>query len=411
MLTSETKVQFNEIFEELAKNLDISETDYKNAVKSYQAVGGWLADNNSSLSLYKPEILPQGSFLLGTMVKPVNENDELDVDVVCRLEGKNANWAQYHLKNAIGDRLKDNGTYKEMLRNREGRRCWTLHYADSSKYHMDILPSIVSKGYKEILEKAYSSLEFQDFNQTAIRITDKFEENYYVDTNPNNWQKSNPFGYAIWFQQKCSLSIVKSLFLSESINPIPTYNNEKLPLQRVVQLLKRHRDIMFNGHEDKPISIIITTLSSKAYQKETDIISALNSVVSRMESFIEERYSEKHDQIVKWIANPINPEENFADKWAENPQKEQNFYEWMRRIKSDLSKAYELRGIHNIEESFSKSFGENVTKSSFVNLADKVYNQRESGSLFMKQGTGILGAKIADSTIVKSHTFHGEGEK
>ena len=115
MLTNEIKTQFNEILEEIGNNLDISETQYKFAVQSYQAVGKWLADEKSLLSPYKPEILPQGSFLLGTMIKPVNDSDELDVDLVCKLEGKKANWAQYHLKKIVGDRLKENKTYKEMV--------------------------------------------------------------------------------------------------------------------------------------------------------------------------------------------------------------------------------------------------------------------------------------------------------
>ena len=407
MLTNEIKSQFNEILDEIGTNLDITETQYKYAVESYKAVGSWLADENSILSPYNPEILPQGSFLLGTMIKPVSAADELDVDLVCRLDGKKPDWAQYHLKKIVGDRLKDNKTYKEML-DEEGRRCWTLNYSDSSKYHMDILPSIVSKGHKQILEKAFSSIDFKDFAKTAIRITDNQELNYYEETNPYNWNKSNPFGYAVWFQERCSLSIRKSVFLSESINPLPNYQKEKLPLQRVVQILKRHRDIMFDGDEDKPISIVITTLSSKAYKKETDITSALTNVVNTMESFIEEKYSVEHGKIIKWISNPVNEEENFADKWPENPKKEQNFYKWIDKVKKDLSSSLELRGIHRIQESFSKSFGEDLIKLSFGNIADQTYKQREDGNLYMDRSSGVLGSKIAESTRVKGHNFHGE---
>lgn len=88
MLTTEQKKQFSEILEELGKTLDITETQHNAAVNSYEFVGNWLADSNSLLAPYKPEILPQGSFMLGTMIQPVNENDELDIDLVCRLEGK-----------------------------------------------------------------------------------------------------------------------------------------------------------------------------------------------------------------------------------------------------------------------------------------------------------------------------------
>ena len=124
---------------------------------------------------------------------------------------------------------------------------------------MDILPSIVSKGYRIILEKAFSAYGFEDFNSTAIRITDKIDKNYYTETNPEIWNKSNPFGYAVWFQDRCTNFMDKTIILRESVNPLPKYQRNKLPLQRVVQILKRHRDILFNGDDDKPISIIITT--------------------------------------------------------------------------------------------------------------------------------------------------------
>ena len=60
---------------------------------------------------------------------------------------------------------------------------------------------------------------------------------------------------------------------------MPAYKEKKSPLQRVVQILKRHRDLMFNGDESKPISIIITTLAARAYNKETDVLDALVNVV------------------------------------------------------------------------------------------------------------------------------------
>ena len=409
MLTNEIKTQFNEILEEIGNNLDISETQYKFAVQTYQSVGKWLADEKSLLSPYKPEILPQGSFLIGTMIKAVNDSDELDVDLVCRLEGKKTDWAQYHLKKIVGDRLKENKMYKEMLDD-EGRRCWTLNYADSSKYHMDILPSIVSEGHRVILERAFSTTDFKEFEKTAIRITDNQVENYYSETNPGYWNKSNPFGYAAWFQEKCSIPTRKSVFLSESVNPIPTYQKEKLPLQRVVQILKRHRDIMFYGDEDKPISIIITTLASRAYNKETDIVYALTNIAEKMESLIETKFSLEHNKWMKWISNPVNEEENFADKWLENPKKEKNFYRWLNKVKSDLATTVEQKGIHRIQESFSKSFGEDLIKTSFSKIADRTYKKRDSGNLQMKKGSGILSSETEKSTVVKSHNFHGKNK-
>lgn len=127
MTTREELMQFSEILEELGKALDISKSQYDAIVTSYNAVGDLLAKPNSLLSPYAPVIRPQGSFMLGTMTKPDEKND-LDIDLVCQLTGKNPNWSQYDLKQKVGDQIKSNETYKEMLQI-EGRRCWTLKYA------------------------------------------------------------------------------------------------------------------------------------------------------------------------------------------------------------------------------------------------------------------------------------------
>lgn len=86
MYTSEQKQQFSQIFESIAEFLDIPESKYDEAVSRYGTIGKWLDANDSKLHVCKPTIYPQGSFRLGTMVKPVNDSDEYDIDLVCHLE-------------------------------------------------------------------------------------------------------------------------------------------------------------------------------------------------------------------------------------------------------------------------------------------------------------------------------------
>ena len=409
MLTQEENKQFSEILETLGETLDITESQYKAAVSSYGAVGEWLAKPESSLAPYKPIIRPQGSFMLGTMIKPVCEDDDLDIDLVCELTGKNPQWTQYHLKQVVGNRLKDNEAYKNML-DKEGRRCWTLSYADSAKYHMDILPSIVSSGYNTVLEKAFSATALtaldNNYESLAIRITDNKQNNYYTDTAAENWMKSNPFGYGKWFFNAADVTTLrKSMVLSEAVNPVPKYNMEKLPLQRVVQILKRHRDVMFNGDEDKPISIIITTLASKAYKKETSIIEALMNVVANMRIYIESRYETSVGKVFKWVPNPVNPQENFADKWIEHPQREKNFFKWLDQVEYDIQTITQKRGLQYIAESMKKPFGEQAITKTFSTLGEKKLNLRESGTLKMATGTGILSS--VGTVATPAHNFHG----
>jgi hypothetical protein len=406
MLTLEGKKQFSEILETLGETLDISESQYDAAVRSYGAVGEWLAKPESSLAAYKPVIRPQGSFMLGTMIKPINEKDDLDIDLVCELTGKSPYWTQYDLKQAVGNRLKENELYKKML-DKEGRRCWTLTYADSANYHMDILPCIVSEGYSSILNKTLSaSVSDNNYNSLAIRITDKKQDNYYTETNPDNWMKSNPFGYGGWFLNKAAVATGKSILLSDSVNPVPKYQKEKLPLQRVVQILKRHRDMMFNGSDDKPVSIIITTLASRAYNKETSIIDALTNVASNMKNFIENRYDIKAEKFVKWVSNPVNLEENFADKWVEYPVREDNFFKWLNQVEKDIQNILQQRGLQYISDAMKKPFGEHTIVKTFSTLGDRNLAFRQSGKMFMSTGTGILGS--VGTVAATSHNFHGK---
>lgn len=403
-MTPEQKVEFDKIFKELGKSLDISEEQHNAAVTSYEFVGSWLAKSDSRLSRYEPEIVPQGSFMLGTMTKPVHEDDELDIDLVCQLRGKDVQWTQYNLKREIGDRIEEHGTLKRLL-DEEGRRCWTLKYAESARFHLDILPAIVSDNFKMLLERSLSTNDPTEARNLAIRITDKETYNYYSETDPGLWLISNPFGYGAWFKQRASLDLYKSISLREAVQPVPEYQKDKLPLQVVVQILKRHRDLMFNGNEDKPISIIITTLAAKAYSKQTNIAIAALEIVAGMENFIEERYDLVLRRNVKWIVNPINPEENFADKWSTHPQREENFFKWLKQVKADLLRAVGQQGLYRIQESLQGPFGNREVSKAFEQLAINARVSREEGQRRMAAGSGILGGV---GTRVANHNFHGQ---
>ena len=76
---------------------------------------------------------------------------------------------------------------------------------------------------------------------------------------------------------------------------------DKAPLQIAVQVLKRHRDIYFDGSDDAPISIIITTLAARAYQGQDSIYATLSHLLERMPNFIE--YDANG---LAYIRNPMN---------------------------------------------------------------------------------------------------------
>lgn len=165
--------------------------------------------------------------------------------------------------------------------------------------------------------------------------------------------------------------------------------------------------MMFDGDVDKPISIIITTLAAKAYQKQTDITQGLLDVVSRIPQMIESRWDAARGRYIKWVENPVNPEENFADKWPDNHKKEENFYKWLCQVGLDLQRATEHRGMQHIKESLSRPFGEAAITKAFNNLGEQALFERESGQMRMAAGSAALGAA---GKSFKQHTNHGKPE-
>lgn len=242
--TPEVKKELSNIFMLLSQNLDITKTQYENLVKSYSAVGKYL-EADPIFAPYHPVITPQGSLRLGTIIQPISEDDDLDVDLVYRLIEKKADWTQLYIKRCVGNRLKEHGTYKDML-DEEGRRCWTLLYrqdSDNTKehYHMDILPCVADAGYTERLQRM-ATLNFSsaEVDKIAIRITDNKTSEYYTYTDIGDWMKSNPDGYAMWFASRCKNATEERPTIMNTIMPVGTYVAEKSILQRIVQILKRH---------------------------------------------------------------------------------------------------------------------------------------------------------------------------
>lgn len=402
--TVEKRKELNNLFQQIAEGLDITETQFNNLVRSYNAVGKYLEEDDS-FKAYRPVVTPQGSLRLGTIIQPITEDGDIDVDLVYRLNGKSPIWTQKDIKLLVGKRLKDHGTYSGMLDKEEGRRCWTLLYRQDSdnakeRYHMDILPSVTdsefNRRYESIRIREYSP---QTIDQIAIRITNNHDSGYGRSTDITEWLKSNPDGYAMWFAHRCKSMIEKRENLFEAVMPIGKYVKEKTILQRIVQILKRHRDIMFKDDKDKPISIIITTLAARAYNGESSLLEGLYNVVGSMESHI--KRDPNGDYV---ISNPVNPEENFADKWPTHPKRKENFFRWLRQVKTDMDNIINTRGLQ-LRENVGSAFGEDFSKKMFNRMADQ--HKQSAINAGVKVGTtGVLGS--VGKTLNAKNTFFGE---
>jgi len=353
---ADQRTTLSEFLGYIADSLDISESHYKRAEQRYQAIGRWVERDESVIADVKTTIYPQGSFRLGTIIKPITDAEEYDIDLVCELRLTKDQVSQKQLKGRVGCEIKSYVEANNMKSPaEESRRCWRLNYADEAQFHMDILPAIPDgESFMILLESKGLSNDWAD---SAIAITDNTLPNY--DRLDDDWPRSNPKGYSTWFKTRMEKQLdAQRVYLAEStkakVEDIPEYR-VRTPLQRVVQILKRHRDLMFvDDQDDKPISIIITTLAAHAYNNEADLLEALVNIVNAMP-----RYIQKRDGLA-WVPNPVDPFENFADKWQEYPKREKKFAEWLQQVRDDLNVALQAKNIKSVGESLESRLGERV---------------------------------------------------
>lgn len=356
------------LIEEILSEIQISDAKYEEAEKRYGAISDWLNRTGSSVAEFSPKIYPQGSFLLGTAIKPTTLKDEYDVDIVCELNISKHFISQSALKKMIGKEVKAYAKAKGMdYEPSEGKRCWTLVYADGTHFHIDILPAVPDT--RLLLEFKNDTRVRPDWLETAIAITDKTHIEYESIT--NGWPVSNPKGHLNWFkesmkvQYEAQVKAIHEAYRGE-IEDLPSYK-VLTPLQQVIQLLKYHRNVMFeNDLENKPISIIITTLAAKSYGNEADLMVALVNIASGMRRAISQNTKGE------WVVtNPVNPNENFADKWVLNPLLAENFFKWLNQVEEDFSDYTLTNKIENLSESYKKSFGYGVVANAIRKTASR----------------------------------------
>lgn len=385
----EKKQELSRRLDFIARALDITPSQFEMARDRYEAIGLWLDAEDSLLKQYKPEIQPQGSFRLGTVIRPLSDADQFDVDLICLVQSYPHVVTQSKLKQLVGDRIKEKSIYKEMLEP-EGDRCWTLNYSESTRFHMDILPAIPDP--KKVLLR-------DQFAKFGILITDRKHPRY--SNYSEDWPHSNPIGFANWFLERTGLTekqiTNQNGKIEAKVEPMRTQYLDRTPLQRAVQLLKRHRDIMFGDDEDKPISIIITTLLAYSYQGSGDVLETLAVFFSRVSALLEIRF----DGIVK-IPNPVDPKENFADKWEKEPRKKELFFQWLKQADTDFSGMI----LGNHPEIMKKAFGKATADSALNQYAKDFQEKRNAGSLNLSE-KGTLTTEVG-GTKIPNHTFYGD---
>lgn len=369
-----------DILHRICVKLQISLTQHNLAKERYDAVAKWIANGDGLFDVIDLSIYPQGSLKLGTVVKPIS-NLEFDLDLVCEFAMP---WANIQnptsLLNEMEFRIRQNGTYSKMCERK--KRCIRLNY--SGEFHVDILPACPD------------NLQSDD---SKLKVPDRQLQ---------KWIDSNPKGYAKWVEDR-SVSEEYSLFeKAAKIEALPDVQPVELkpPLKRVVQLIKRYRDMVFkDDYDNAPVSIVLTTLACESYLGEGSVNLALKNISSKLVGILEQN---------QWrpfkVLNPTNLRENFSERWDEKPHLFSKFSEFILGLQSEWSMLNKARGLHNVMPILTRMFGETVATEALREHTAFMEKHREIDNLSLHRSSGriVIGSTAGDTIGVKRSTFFGD---
>ncbi|MBK6484045.1 MAG: hypothetical protein IPG01_13155 [Chitinophagaceae bacterium] len=373
-LLEEKNVQLDNLLDKIAEAIQLDDTRYERMKSGYESVKDWIESDEVFFKRYHYDVYPHGSVRILTTVKPIGK-DEFDLDIAIHLKSTTSHTPQRiyaELKRCIEAYAKKHG-----LRIEAKNRCIRLDYTGDC--HMDILPGI----------QEYS------FDDNMLKVPDR---------ELNDWVSSNPRGYANWFLAQANLvkqSLLEKAMRAENL-PADNFKNKK-PLQRAVQLVKRYRDLYFQEDDTyKTSSIILTTIAGQFYRGQESIFDTVDGIISSIEDHDTYLYGRLK------VVNPVNPVENFTDKWDDEPE----YYEAFKAFSQHLHNQWQMlkNGYGVIQEGkiLKGLFGEGLFSEAQKVITDRVENLRRNKNLAASIGSGILtGVNIPSSRSIKHNTFYG----
>src|SRR5690606_18754498 len=105
------QIEHAKLLEQIAEALDLTPAQYALAVSRYESIGQHLESIDGTLAKHSPSVYTQGSFRIGTTIRPLNDEDVFDIDLVCELQMDKAACTQEQVKVAVGGQLSSHPDY------------------------------------------------------------------------------------------------------------------------------------------------------------------------------------------------------------------------------------------------------------------------------------------------------------
>ena len=250
----------------------------------------------------------QGSYAHQTIIKPVQDNDEFDADIVIFIRDSDFDPDNFvtNYVDSIYNVFRDNDTYKDKVTRKT--RCVTINYAGD--FHLDVVPCV------------------------------EYDDTYYIcNRHDKKYEKTDGDGYKSWLVEK---------------NRIVGGNS----FRKSTRLLKFLRD-----HKDNfsVKSILLTTMLGNEVDDNdlddsdfSDLPTTLKTLSDRLNDFLRDHWT------IPIIENPVMPEEDFNRHWDD--KKYANFRDKFDLYTKRIDEAFEEKNHNESVKKWRKLFGDKFGK-------------------------------------------------
>ncbi len=273
-------IKYFEIF--LEDTVNLNKTRYDMATTGIEAITSFLKSNDT-LKDYFIGTSPQGSYKQKTIIRPVSEDYEFDVDLLYEMQIVDGWEAKDYLMH-IANEFRATDRYKDKVDTKNKSRCVTIDYEND--FHIDVIPTIKTD-----------------------------QGDWIMNKNTNQFEITDGDGYVQWFENQ---TVITNGYLVET-----------------VRLIKYIRDAK---KEFEAKSILITTLlanqiyTSDAFETFTDLPTTLRILIFRLDQYLQSNVE------MPTVTNPVLPKEDFNRHW--NQEKYLIFRDAIHGLLAKINSAY-----------------------------------------------------------------------
>lgn len=271
------------------KNINLNKTREELLNERKETISRLIIDNN----LFKDKFIElegQGSYYNNTIIKPVDENQKYDVDILLKINYIDEWEAKDYIDN-IYKIFRENGNYKNI--NRKGGKCLVIEYADN--FNIDVTPLV-----KDI------------DNQYKV-----------ADRNKNGLEPSNPQELNDFIKNKNTLS-----------------NGKLVEVIKLIKYIKREK-MTFSLPSTLMYVLLGNLTKENAFLEYIDLPTAFHTYINDLSDFLTK--NEKQPEV-------LFPGNDFEEDLMKSLTEEQ--YENLRKVIKNICEIYN-EGYNSIDRNKS----------------------------------------------------------